>query len=128
MSRNQSFMLTKVQYRNRTKTVTRRLGWWFAKVGDLVNGCEQCQGLKKGQRIVVMGQHRFTDLRWEPLRRLIDEPDYGAEEVIKEGFSDMTPIEFVEMFCRANHCQPDIEVHRMEFEYVDKEVENDAVV
>jgi len=121
MPRNQSFMLTKEQYRSRIKTVTRRVGWRFAKVGELVNGCEQCQGLKKGQRIIVMGQHRFIDLRWEPLRRLIDEPDYGAEEVIKEGFPDMTPAEFVEMFCRANRCQPDIEVHRMRFEYVDKE-------
>lgn len=118
MPRNQSFALTKEQYRQGTKTVTRRLGWRFAKVGDLVNGCEKCQGLKKGEKIVVMGQHRFTDLRWEPLKLMIDDPDYGAQEVIKEGFPDMTPLEFVEMFCKANRCQPDIEVHRMAFEYV----------
>ena len=70
MPRNQSFMHTKEQYRNHTKTVTRRLGWKFAKVGDVVNGCEKCQGLKPGEKIVVMGQHIFVGLRWEQARSL----------------------------------------------------------
>lgn len=118
MARNQSFAMTKDPYRNRTKTVTRRLGWKFAKVGDVTNGCEKCQGLKKGQKVVVMGQHRFTDLWWERLDRMIDESEYGAAEVIKEGFPEMSPGQFVEMFCKANKCEPDILVHRMEFEYL----------
>lgn len=118
MPRNQSFMLTKQQYRNQTKTVTRRLGWKFATVGDIVNGCEKCQGLKKGEKIIVMGQHRFTNLRWERLNRMIDEPEYGKSECIKEGFPDMTPHQFVEMFCKANKCRPETVIHRMEFKYV----------
>lgn len=118
MARNQSFAMTKDPYRKRTKTVTRRLGWKFAKVGDVVNGCEKCQGLKKGQKVVVMGQHRFVDLRWERLDRMITEPEYGAAEVIKEGFPEMSPGQFVEMFCKTNKCEPDILVHRMEFEYL----------
>lgn len=116
--RNQSFAITTEQYRNRTKTVTRRNGWAFAKVGDVVAGCEKCQGLKKGEKVVKIGKHRFVDLRWEPLRRMIDEPEYGSQEVILEGFPEMTPAEFVAMYCRHNKCEPETLVHRMEFEYV----------
>lgn len=116
--RNQSFFHTKKQYLHRTKTVTRRLGWGFAKVGDIVNGCEKCQGLRKGAKIVVMGQHRYIDLRWEPLGRMIDEPEYGKAEVIKEGFPNMSPDEFVSFFCKAMKCTPKKLVHRMEFEYL----------
>lgn len=35
MPRNMSFMLTVEQYRNQTKTVTRRNGWRFSKVDDI---------------------------------------------------------------------------------------------
>lgn len=118
MPRNMSFALTTQQYRDRTKTVTRRNGWKFAKVGDVVNGCEKCQGLKKGEKIIKMGQHRFTDLRWEPLRRMIDDPKYGEREVILEGFPEMTPQEFVDMYCKHNRCSTDDLVHRMAFEYI----------
>lgn len=119
MPRNQSFMMTVEQYRNRTKFVTRRNGWAFARVGDVVNGCEKCQGLKKGQKIVKMGQHRFTDLWWEPLRRMTDDILYGCKEVALEGFPDMTPHEFVAMYCKHNNCTPETMVHRMAYEYLD---------
>jgi hypothetical protein len=66
-----------------------------------------------------MGQHRFTDLRWEPLRRMIDDPEYGKQEVILEGFPEMTPQQFVDMYCQHNKCTPDKVVHRMAFEYID---------
>ena len=118
MPRNQSFFHTKEQYRNQTKTVTRRLGWKFAKVGDIANGVEKAQGLKKGERIVLMGQHRFIDLRWEPLRRMLDEPEYGEAEVIKEGFPEMSPGEFVTFFCKSMGCDPETLVHRMEYAYL----------
>lgn len=119
MARNMSFALTTEQYRDQTKTVTRRNGWEFAQLGEIVNGCEKCQGLKKGEKIVKIGQHRWVSLRWEPLRRMIDEPEYGCKEVILEGFNYMTPQEFVDMYCAHNKCTPDTLVHRMEFEYID---------
>lgn len=63
-----------------------RLGVWaFARVGDIVNGCEKCQGLRKGETIIVMGQHRYIDLRWEPLSRMIDEPEYGKVQSFGDG-------------------------------------------
>lgn len=118
MPRNMSFMLTTEQYKNQTKTVTRRLGWKFAQLGEVTNGCEKCQGLKKGQKIVKLGQHYWINLRWEPLNRMLNDPVYGAEECIKEGFPDMTPQEFVAMFCQHNKCTPETLVHRMEFAYL----------
>lgn len=49
---------------------------------------------------------------------MTDDLDYGRQEVIKEGYPDMTPHEFVEMYCAHNKCTPDDEVHRMEYEYL----------
>lgn len=60
MPRNMSFMLTKEQYRNKTKFVTRRLGWAFIRISEICNGVEKAQGLKKGEKIVKMGQHIIT--------------------------------------------------------------------
>ena len=65
-----------------------------------------------------MGQHRFTDLRWEPLSRMTDDLEYGQEECIKEGFPEMEPADFVNFYCRSIRCTPDTVVHRMEFEYL----------
>lgn len=36
MPRNMSFSMTTEAVRNRTKTVTRRLGWEFLKPGDIL--------------------------------------------------------------------------------------------
>jgi len=46
MPRNISFALTTKQIRNRSKTVTRRLGWLHIKKGDVLNACVKCMGLK----------------------------------------------------------------------------------
>ena len=111
--RNMSFMLTTWQVRARIKRVTRRLGWWFLKSGDLVMSCEQCQGLKKGEKIVRIDPIRIVNTRPEPLDHIT------AGDVILEGFISMTPAEFVEMFCEYNHCKPDAKVNRIEFEYLE---------
>ena len=47
MPRNMSFAMTTEQIRARTKTVTRRFGWWFLKAGDQVWAVEKAMGLKK---------------------------------------------------------------------------------
>lgn len=103
-----SFMLTTEQVRNRTKTVTRRLGWDFLKAGDVLNACVKCQGLRVGEKIE----------RPEPLNRLYRK-DYGVREARLEGFPQMTPSEFVEMFCRHMKCDPFTIVNRIEFVYLD---------
>lgn len=96
MPRNMSFMLTTQQIRNRTKTVTRRLGWWFLKPGDLLWACEKCQGLKKGEKMKRIALIQTVSSAPERLGGITQ------EECNKEGFPHLTPDEFVAMFIAAN--------------------------
>jgi hypothetical protein len=110
--------------RNRTKTVTRRLGWDFLKPGDLLMACEKCQGLKRGETVKRLGPIRVVDVEWQSLSDIAREDPItgecsGWKEVKREGFPDLTPWEFVEMFTKANGCGPGVCVTRIEFEYVD---------
>ena len=109
MPRNMSFMLTQEQYVDGSKDVTRRLGWGFLKPGDILNGVEKSQGLKKGEKIKVLGQHEVISTRWEPLYAITE------EDVIREGFPDMTPAEFIAFFRKANKCEWATPVNRIEF-------------
>lgn len=124
MPRNISFALTTEQIRDRTKTVTRRLGWRFLKVGDVLNACVKCQGLKPGEEIERLGQIRVVDARREALSEmdhvsLLSEPrPYGQGEACREGFPEMTGAEFVTMFCKHMNCDRHTEVTRIEFEYL----------
>ena len=119
--RNMSFSLTTPQIVNRTKTVTRRTGWRFLAPGDQVQAVEKARGLKAGEmkRLAVL---RIVSVRREPLRRMIDDPDYGAAEVVVEGFRGHpevgTPQRWVEYFASTHDCTVDDEVTRIEFEYV----------
>lgn len=116
MPRNMSFMLTKGQFKDQTKTITRRLGWRFLKPGDILNGCEKCMGLKKGEKVKKLGQIRVVSTRLEPLNEITQ------DDCAKEGFPELTPDEFVAMFCEHNaRCKPDSVVNRIEFEYCDEE-------
>ena len=112
MPRNMSFMLTTEQFKNQTKTVTRRLGWDFIKPGDIVNGCEKCQGLRKGEKIKKLGQIRIISTVANKLKFIT------PEDCAREGFPEMAPEEFIEFFCRHNKCTPDTYVNRIEFEYI----------
>lgn len=117
---NMSFSKTTPQFRARTKTVTRRLGWLRAKPGDVVIGIEQGQGLKKGQHVTRLGPVRFVDVRSEPLVRMWHDEDYGRREVILEGFPELSPVEFINMFAAFNRCAVDETITRIEFEYLDE--------
>ena len=112
MPRGMSFWLTQQQMRDEIKDVTRRLGWWSLKPGDIVNAIEKCQGLKKGEKQVLIYPIEIISTRSEPLFSITQ------AECIREGFPNLTPIEFVEMFCRANKaksCIPTTSVNRIEF-------------
>lgn len=115
---NMSFAITPNQFKNRTKFVTRRNGWRKIKIGVIHNAVNKGMGLKKGEHPVIFGQFIPVSSRWEPLRRMIDEREYGLQEVILEGFPDLTPEQFVEMYCRHNKCTPETEVNRIEIKYV----------
>lgn len=121
--RNMSFMLTERQVREGTKTVTRRLGWWFLKPGDRLMACVKCQGLGKGGKIQKIRVIEVVSVIHEQLFKIITQ--WGYSDVIKEGFPrethpEMNPIAFVEMFEDHMGCEQWDVVNRIEFKYVEK--------
>ena len=111
MPRNMSFMLTTGQIRNKTKDITRRLKWLFVKPGDILNAVEKGMGLKKGEKVVRICQIRVVSTRLEELNKIT------KEDCIREGFPEMAPREFVEMFCKHNKYEETKTVNRIVFEY-----------
>lgn len=116
---NISFSMTTAQFIAKTKDVTRRVGWKTLVGGVVLNGCEKCQGLKAGEKVKKLGQIKTTVVRREPLRRMIDEPEYGKIEVVREGFPDLTPEQFVAKFCKGHAgCKPETVITRIEYVYL----------
>ncbi len=118
-----SFALTTEQVRQQQKTVTRRLGWRFAKRGDLVQPVVKSQGLKKGETVEhIGGPIRIVNVRRERLNLMASRYLYDP---VLEGFPHLTNEEFVEMFCAHNGCKPFAEVTRIEFEYTEPSQRSD---
>ncbi len=118
--RNMSFALTEPQVLAQTKDVTRRMGWTFLKVGDLVQPVRKGMGLKPGEKIVKLGAPvEVVGKQYEPLNTLVvATAAYGPAECRREGFPAMTPEEFVEMFCRTHRgCTPERVITRIAFRY-----------
>jgi len=69
----------------RQKTVTRRLGWWFLKPGDVICAVEKGRGLQKREKVKRIAHIRVVSTRAERLD-LID-----ADDVCREGLSPKTP-------------------------------------
>ena len=111
--RNMSFSITLSQFRDRSKTVTRRTGWKGLKPGDIVCGIEKGMGLGKGEKVVRIGKIRVINSR----RERIDSIE--LEDVAREGFPDLSVGEFVKLYCKANKSKPSDHCTRIEFEYVD---------
>ena len=108
--RNMSFMLTTDAMRRRLKMVTRRIGWDFLKVGDVVMAVEKCQGLKKGETVKKLYPIRILDIRRENLFRIT------PSDVVLEGFPNMNVRDFIEMFCASHKgCHASTIVNRIEF-------------
>lgn len=119
-------MLTTRQVREKTKDVTRRLNWLNLKVGERLQGCEKCQGRKNGEPLIKLHVIEVVSVRREPLDKLLEVPpgpnlytDYAIEEMRREGFPNMTPLEFVKMFRKSHKkCTQATPVTRIEFKYL----------
>jgi len=117
--RNISFFLTQDQIKRREKTITRRLGWEHATKGLVLRGVVKGQGIPKGEKIQPLAIIEIISCRAEPLDSMIKDLEYGKAEVISEGFPEMSPGAFVEMFCAHNGIEPHTLVRRIEFKYRD---------
>ncbi len=109
--RNLSCYLTQPQVVDRSKTVSRRLGWKDAKVGDLLWIVVKAQGLKPGERIERLAAIELTAVRREHLR------DITRADVVAEGFPHGDPRKFVAMFCEHMGVSPKDEITRLEWKY-----------
>lgn len=127
MSRLMSVAFTEQAVIERRKTVTRRKGWQFIKPGDRITLCRKVMGRKKGEPLVRLAEVEVVDVRRETLD-LLASPDYGDraaeayawDEVAREGFPHMGPALFVHrFFVKAQRMEPDDEVTRIEWRYLD---------
>lgn len=118
--RNISFALTTEQVKQRTKTVTRRLGWKHARRGEWLQPVVKCQGIPKGGTVEkIGGPIRVRSVSRERLDVLLEDDEHACAEVIAEGFGHLSPAEFVAMFCAHNNCKPSARVTRIAFEYTE---------
>lgn len=121
--RNMSFALTTNQIMEGTKTVTRRLGWVNLQPGQQLRPVRKCMGLRPGEKLDVLRDPlTVLSVRREPLRKLLDETEYGFKECELEGFGNhpdyQWPSCFVAMFCATHKgCTPETLVTRIEFSY-----------
>lgn len=117
--KNISFALTTQQIIDGTKDVTRRMGWLKLYSGVTLRPVRKCMGLRPGEKIEQLRSPILVRMATrEPLRRMTDDTKYGAAECVREGFPDMTPAQFVEMFCASHKgCTPESIVTRIEFAY-----------
>jgi hypothetical protein len=118
MPRIMSFSLTTAQFRARTKSVTRRLGWLRLRPGTVLCGVVKSQGLRKGEKVERLGLIVIDDVRREPLDRLLELP-YGRRECALEGFEGLEPADFVGEFCKSHRCHPSAIITRIEYRYVE---------
>lgn len=107
--RMMSFQKTIPQFQNGTKDITRRMRWKNLKEGELLMGVEKAMGLNKGEKINKLGIIQVVSTRWEPIG------DITQEDVIREGFPDWTPEQFIKFFCDFNKCKRTDLVNRIEF-------------
>ena len=104
----------------RRKTVTRRLGWKFVEVGDRLQLCRKVMGRKKGEPLERLAYVEVIDVRRERLDAITD------DDVAREGFPVLTAAWFVDFFCEEMRCEPDTEVTRVEWRYLDPTSKTDA--
>lgn len=111
--RNMSFSMTTPQMRARTKTVTRRLGWWHLKPGDRVRAVVKCMGLKKGETVEPICEIEIVSTRKEPLFAVT------PRDVGLEGYPGETQRWFILKFMSAMKCTGFTFVNRIEFKHVE---------
>ena len=112
--RNMSFSETTMQARDRSKTVTRRWGWWFLKPGDRVQQVEKAMGLKLGEKVKKI---HVIEIVSSSLGRL---GNITQRECEREGFPDKSPQWLRSLLCsmRPKKCKTE-HPNRIEFKYVD---------
>lgn len=115
MPRLMSVTLTEQAVRDRSKTVTRRAGWRFLRPGDRLTLCRKVMGRKRGEPLERLAEVEVVDVRRESLARIT------RSDVAREGFPNLTPVQFIRFFVEHMGGDEDQEVTRIEWRYLDEE-------
>ena len=115
MPRNMSFFMTTDAILQRKKDVTRRFGWWNLKAGTRLQAVRKAQGIKKGEKIERLVLIEVVSVRSEPLNAITQ------GDVIREGFPNFSPQDFIDMLVRHYKTSPNAMVNRIEFKYIEDE-------
>lgn len=111
--RHMSFAMTTEQVEKGTKTVTRRDGWTHLKPGEIFLAVRKTMGLKRGQKVQPIRHLRCISNSRERLDAIT------KEDVVKEGYPDLTPKEFIAKYIQAKRGRKaTMMVSRIEFDYV----------
>jgi hypothetical protein len=109
-----SVSLTEGQVRDRSKTVTRRLGWLALRPGDRLTLVRKAMGLRKGESVVRVAEVEVASVRRERLTEIT------PADVLAEGFPGMTPAQFIRFFCDSHKgCTAGSLVTRIEWRYLE---------
>jgi hypothetical protein len=130
MGRLMSVAFTEQAVRDRSKTVTRRKGWWkdkhgrrLVKPGDRITLCRKVMGRKRGEPLERIAEVQVVSVTRHRLSSLLTSPS-GALEMEREGFPGMWPAQFIQQyFVDAQDMSADAEVTRIEWRYLDEGVE-----
>ena len=113
MSRLMSVALTEEAVLTRRKTVTRRLGWRFAKAGDRITLCRKVMGRRPSEPLVRLAEVEVVSVRRERLDHIT------RDDVAREGFPGDSPLWFVQFFTDHMGGHYSQEVTRIEWRYLD---------
>lgn len=134
MSRLMSVAFTEDAVRARTKTVTRRKGWWedkngrrLLKPGDRLTLCRKVMGRKRGEPLVRLVDVEIWRVDREVLCSLQRSEEYARKELRAEGFPVLYGEDWMtasSLFLRhyfydAQKMRPVDEVTRIEWRYLD---------
>lgn len=115
-----SVSLTEDAVADQTKTVTRRLGWWrdkngrtLLRPGDHLTLCRKVMGRGPGVPLV-----RITDVEVTRVTRLPLSDEYLPGDAAREGFPDLSWLQFVDFFRKEMGCSADHPVTRIEWRYL----------
>ena len=65
----------------REQTVTRRVGYEEVRPGDFIDAVSEMWMLNHPGKIVPLAKLVVVSVRAEPLKRLLEEPEYAAKEM-----------------------------------------------
>lgn len=101
----------------RTKTETRRLGWWWLPPGVDLDLCRKVQGRRRADGYVEPLERLARVHVWQVGRERLDA--ITQESVDREGVPGVvTPREFVDFYCRAFKVDPWVMVTVIRWRYL----------